>query len=238
METAFDHETIVRQMGIIIGKLGREDIREQRSEKKGLRGSGRIYFRVGGLTRKEWGGVRVSVVRASLRGGCLGDDAKRERDDPSDRSVERGGWGFVVSPVSESRPGAPDEEMGHRCAGEDARTTAGGDAGATFMLSERLAKVCPDTRRDKSRSQLAISPDRSSCFPRSQKRDRGHPLFVVGGLREKQLQILLPPGRDQDDSAFTESLQSHEALTRRVILSNSSRTNDSWDSPRVKTRNM
>ena len=79
METAFDHETIVRQMGIIIGKLGREDIREQRSEKKGLRGSGRIYFRVGGLTRKEWGGVRVSVVRASLRGGCLGDDAKRER---------------------------------------------------------------------------------------------------------------------------------------------------------------
>jgi hypothetical protein len=37
-------------MGELIGKLQGEEIREQRSEKKGVRGGGQIYFGCGGLT--------------------------------------------------------------------------------------------------------------------------------------------------------------------------------------------
>jgi hypothetical protein len=42
----------------IIGKLGKKEIREQRSENEGLTGAGQIYFGVEGLTKeKRVGGI-------------------------------------------------------------------------------------------------------------------------------------------------------------------------------------
>ena len=49
-EIVFHPGSSVRQMGIIIGKLGEKEIREQRSENEGVTGGGRIYFGRGGLT--------------------------------------------------------------------------------------------------------------------------------------------------------------------------------------------
>lgn len=64
MATAFDHGTIVRQNGEMIGKLGKKEIREQRSENEGLTGERRIYFGGGGLTRSG------DAPRGSGKAGC------------------------------------------------------------------------------------------------------------------------------------------------------------------------
>jgi hypothetical protein len=49
-----DHVPIMRLKGEITGKLGKKEIREQRSENEGLTGGERIYFGWKGLT----GGAR------------------------------------------------------------------------------------------------------------------------------------------------------------------------------------
>jgi hypothetical protein len=50
MAILFRHGSSVRLSGVMIGKLPKEKIREQSSEKKGLRGGEWIYFGCGGLT--------------------------------------------------------------------------------------------------------------------------------------------------------------------------------------------
>jgi hypothetical protein len=53
MSFMFHHGTIVRLKGIITGKLGEKEIREQRSENEGFTGGSQIYFGRRGLTREK-----------------------------------------------------------------------------------------------------------------------------------------------------------------------------------------
>lgn len=57
-----DHETSMRRKAVIIGKLRRGEIREQRQEKKGLTGGGRNYFGCRGLTGRTVVSEQWTVV--------------------------------------------------------------------------------------------------------------------------------------------------------------------------------
>jgi hypothetical protein len=63
MAIVFHHGSSVRLWGVIIGKLGEKEIREQRSENEGVTGGGRIYFGCGGLT----GAAELAESRRTLQ---------------------------------------------------------------------------------------------------------------------------------------------------------------------------
>jgi hypothetical protein len=80
-----DHEVSMRQGGVIIGKLGRDQRSGARDQKRNELGAWWVAFETaGGLTRKDWGsGIRKRAAAGSARGNKVGSPGPGSDDRPN-----------------------------------------------------------------------------------------------------------------------------------------------------------